>query len=78
MDYQQTDLVEGAGQVVMATGQQLVGGQTVMMGVTEVCSVLVSRKCVYVCMLCIGSEGRQSVYPSSGSGEAQSHCAVLW
>lgn len=37
MDYEQTDLVEGAGQVVVAAGQQLFGGQTVMMGMTEVC-----------------------------------------
>lgn len=37
MDYEQTDLVEGAGQVAVATGQQLFGGQAVMMGTTEVC-----------------------------------------
>ena len=36
MDYEQADLVEGAGQVAVATGQQLFAGQAVMMGTTEV------------------------------------------
>ena len=42
MNYHQTDLVDDAEQAVIATGQQLAAEQTVMIGVTEVCFVLVS------------------------------------